>query len=929
MDAEVRMADFNKATRSAGVLVSIVVAVAFSLSACKSNSKSKESDPTPANRTDAAVGKPEIDRAKARANAYRVIRESLRESMPQVRAQACDATGKAEDHASIATLTGLVQTDPSHVVRGHAASALATLRAGSAVPLLDKLKTSAPPGLAVWFADALARLGNKDARKQLLGFAQKKDVAVSFRACLALANLARAGDKQVIGALRRLAAREAELNKIAPYAGAVILTKLARLKFAAARDMLYKLLEQKDAGTRSAAAEGLAKLGDEAGRRVLRQILGDASSPYRTAAAVALVSLGDYTGSSLLKKQLGAKTANERKLAARGVGEIGDGGSLGELIEMLGDKDKTVRLAAAVAILAIVQLDYATLTKKSVDWAKAALGSEDWAVRYAAATTVGDLPKKKVVPLLAQAIADKNPKVRRAATISAARLEHNKQAATTVAAALIKEKDKQVREVQVRALGRIGHADAASTLETIAHSKTRLGIMALGALVALNKLTAVDKLRAAFASHNAGLRLAVMDAAHLAGHRLVVPLLSRGLHDNDARVQFSAAVASAYHKANKAAALPVLQKAVTSKDKSVAGRARAALIRFGETPPGPTISELLDSPDVDVRRATVEALVAMEWSMARPLLSRAIRDPDEQTRRAAVDAIAEHRTAPKNERIAAYKSLLHHEDPVCRTKAQAQLAKLLGGEAPAPDSSASGGTDPTVIKRSIGLVNVARTELDTVVKKLNVRIDALQPMLRNADPSDQHVDRVERNGKALAPLIAAVGAASNKLESAAKTFAALAAGKPPAELADTIKRTRESIAKATKRGAKARTRGRSAARASRAYVQKNTANATMTLSAATSALGVNKLAEARRNLAKARQIMRRLGKTDPLLYYLYGELYEKTGMAARGERAKLRQFKRARANYARYVRTGKDFRVGIARRKSAELAKKIAKLATK
>ena len=119
-----------------------------------------------------------------------------------------------------------------------------------------------------------------------------------------------------IAALRALAAHEAELNDIAPYAGAVILTKLAALHDAKARKILYSILETKDEGARLAAAEGLAKLGDDAGKKVLEDVFANEASPNRLVATVALIPLGDYAGYDLLTAKLADKDPDDA--AARG-----------------------------------------------------------------------------------------------------------------------------------------------------------------------------------------------------------------------------------------------------------------------------------------------------------------------------------------------------------------------------------------------------------------------------------------------------------------------------------------------------------------------------------------------------------------------------------------------------------------------------------
>src|SRR5205814_3901491 len=136
-------------------------------------------------------------------------------------------------------------------------------------PELGLLEGKARPPLQVWYATGLARLGDKKARARLVKYAHDKDLAVAYKAAMALADASKPGDPEAIAALTALAGREAELNDIAPYAGAVILTRLVELHHPQARALLYQVLEQKDEGARLAAAEGLARVGDESGKNVL------------------------------------------------------------------------------------------------------------------------------------------------------------------------------------------------------------------------------------------------------------------------------------------------------------------------------------------------------------------------------------------------------------------------------------------------------------------------------------------------------------------------------------------------------------------------------------------------------------------------------------------------------------------------------------
>src|SRR5262249_39111531 len=220
-----------------------------------------------------------LDYEAIRKDAQTTLRASLNEAEPAVRVQGSDALGKIKDQPSVPALTGLTEQDPAPEVRGHAAEALGALGASSAMSLLTRLEHAAPPPLRVWYASALARLGDADARKRLRDYARDKDLAVAFKAGLALADTSQPGDgkasESAISALRKLAAHEAELSGVAPYAGALILTKLAALRDPDARKILYGLLDDKQEGTRLAAAEGLAKLGDDAGKKVLAAVLAN------------------------------------------------------------------------------------------------------------------------------------------------------------------------------------------------------------------------------------------------------------------------------------------------------------------------------------------------------------------------------------------------------------------------------------------------------------------------------------------------------------------------------------------------------------------------------------------------------------------------------------------------------------------------------
>ncbi|MEM9491672.1 MAG: HEAT repeat domain-containing protein, partial [Myxococcota bacterium] len=476
-------------------------------------------EPAPSPEPDEPVP-PTLDTKAVKGEARALIRGALGDVEPAVRVSACTAVGEVRDQPSIPELVDLTRADPDAEVRGRAATALAALGASDHMDTLAALARDAAPGLQVSYAEALLRLGRDKERRTLLRYAGKRDLGVSFAAATALAELSEPGDRKVRRALEKLVRREAELNDIAPYAGVTLLAHLARLGHDKAYDTLRQTLQHSAEPARLAAAEALARLGDESGTETLRAVLGDSASPNRPVAAAALIALGDYSGYDLLTETLTSDDAELRRLSARGLGRIGERDSLGGLLDMYSDADKRVRVAAATAVLHILGLDPLVLAQASVDWARSALDSDDWAVRKAAARTLGDIPEDEAMPLLAQAIIDPEPEVRRSAARSAARMK-SPEAAREIAAAAVKESDKEVKEEQIIALAKIGSPEVKDTLENISNERGRVGVLALGSLIAIGDTTSVERLDRSYDHPASAIRMATMESAALADNRAV------------------------------------------------------------------------------------------------------------------------------------------------------------------------------------------------------------------------------------------------------------------------------------------------------------------------------------------------------------------------------------------------------------------------
>ena len=836
---------------------------------------------------------PVHDYPALRKEAQDTLRASLREAEPPVRVLGSDALGKIKDQPSVPALSELTEKDPDGDVRGHSGEALGAIGATAAAPLLTRLEAAAPPPLKVWYASALARLGDKGAAKRLLGYARSKDLAVSFKAGLTLADISAPGDTKAIAALKALAAHEAELP---PLSGALLLTKLAALRDAASRKVLTSLLDSDNESVRLAAAEGLARLGDDAGKKVMADVLANPGSPNRLVAAVAQIPLGEYGGVELLTEKLASKDADAetKRLAARALGEIGQPKSLDALVPLAHDKDWTVRIAAAGAIVAIVGLDPVVLAQASVDWTKSALGSEDLAVRKAAAGVLSDIPAKDAVPLLAQAIADKNPEVRLAASRSAGKIK-SADAAARVAAVVKDEKDPAVKEQQVRALGEIGAVGGAASHDTLAQLSTepgRLGVFAAGSLIAVGDTAGNARLEAAVAAPQTDLRLAAVEAASSANNPIVVPTLKIGLGDRVFEVKFAAALGLVGFNAEKAATLPVLTAALDSRDAGVVGRAIAALTRLGETIKESARSpeQLLESSDPKQRLAAVPIVRAMPPATGVALLRRLIADPDHEVRIAGVEAIADLADKDKGEAIKLYKPLVSDPDPFVRFKASGQLSRLAPSlpkdssppaVAPPPQPPVKAAVDDSLPK-----VQGVRAELDKLADEAKVDADAVDALLADAASStkgaprdDAAIEHVKELATGLVEAASKLEASAARVEASARATSDAAGAAPSPEASKLIDEAKQRAQAVRDAATATRAKATAAAKKANEFVKEWTGDVELDITSARLGVDTGRFATAKASLDQATRRLRKTHRVDTRL----DELYAKTLLGLAGE----------------------------------------------
>jgi serine/threonine protein kinase/HEAT repeat protein len=879
-----------------------------------------------------------LDYEQIRKDAQLTLRSALKEAEPKTRVQGASAVAHVKDEASVPALSDLVLQDPDEEVRGHAASALGELGVRAALSTLAKESKQASPVLKVWLCAAEARLGDKAARKKLVGYAKEKDLGIAFKAALALADVSPTGDKEAISVLTGLAAREAELNAIAPYAGAVLLTKLAGLRYPKARAILYTTLEATDEGARLATAEGLARIGDDAGKKILQEVLANEASPNRIVAAVTLIALGDYSGFELLEQKLADQDPQVRRLAAQGLGEIGERTSVKGLVVILADKDWGARISAGVALLAILGLDPKVLVSASVNWAESALASDDWVVRKSAAGVIGDVPEAKAIPLLALAIVDKDAEVRRAAARSARKLK-SAEAAQQILAVVKTETDPLAKEEQVKSLGSIGSPVAKDTLLELQADPGRVGIFASGSLIAVGDLSGKDRLDLAIVDEKVDLRIAAVESATLANNPIVVPTLEKGLSDQVFDVRFASAAALSGYHAEKDKAQPVLEEGLAKKDVGVKARAQASLRRYGVTPAGKSPREMLDSADPAERLAAIAVISEMPWDDAAPLLRKAVADPDLDVRRTAVDALAPFAQAHKEEVTKTYKGLRSDDDPVTRTKANVQLARLVP---PVPTTETAARPEeparPTVdIAPVLALASEAKDSLaqaQAARAKVKEKATVIDELTRKPAKDDADVKVVEDLAHALEKERQDVDAARARTEEAAQKTERAADGLKasagnamvPPEMLLQVNEAKAAAREAAKAAEEAKKLSDSAAEKAETYTKAETGDADMFLSAADAEIATGAYADAKRDLDKAAKLYQKAGEKNPAMAFSYARLYDKMAARERNQATQLELLKKAKQSYDAFAKTGSGKRVAQAQERSEEIAEEIKEL---
>ncbi len=903
---------------------------------------------TPANADPHPPKPPELDSRLVKFQARSEFIRYVDDIEPAVRLYWSDMLRDMRDTEwSQAALERLIP-EPDAEVKASLAKTLGVLGVKEAVTLLNNSLSTVDPSHRVWYREALCRLDHRPSCQKLQRMTRQRDLPVAFKATLAVADMSGPGDRKAIRALTALASREVELKQFDGLAGISILARLARLRHQRAHDELVTLLEHNDEQVRLAAAKGMAWIGDDTGQEVLMNVFNDGQSAYRLDAAVALVWLGNYAGHAYLRDRLGDASAGVRRLSARTLGTIGDRDNLRKLTGLYEDRDHGVRIAAAAAVLFILGLDPRLLAQDSVDWVMATFHAEDWRIRQSAAAPLRYLEPAQAIPLLAQGIVDSEPQVRARFASEAAHL--GPQAAPIVAEALRFEVDIAVKEAQIATLAKLKDPVVKDTLEELASTNSRVGVLALGALIAVGETAGVARLADAFAAGTRELRLAAVEAAVLADEREVLPMLENALDDVVTAVRLAAAKALAFYGVTSDRVVDILRSAL-KKAPAVAHDALAALLAAGiPVEEGTDAAALLDSSNEDVRNAVLRAVSSKSWKQAEPVLRKAMRHPNPEVRRQATDVLHSFAQTHSKAVIPMLKIAVQDDDPVTRMKSKAQLSRLLPTiprPQPSPKLANSAAVSDDVeteathaeaahtetsedvvetnssinhAEHALQALNRERLAFDNIEREIATMLAKLASETAGRAGNERDVEDVEQLAqdlrKAQKQLLAAygrVGIAANAVRGVQDDASDISA--------DAQKRAQanQHIEEARLLVTKSSDRVETAIDNATAWLNKEKADCPFYLAAAEAAIATMQPVVARRELRRADQTCRGKRQHTPKLDYAWALFHDMAADQANNDKRRLRALTRARTRYQKFIAFGSGVRLKQAQQRINEI----------
>lgn len=621
-----------------------------------------------------------------RKRALTVLKTGLRDGAPrELRHDAIVALGQAQDVSLYADLErGLKDSDPE--LQADAAEALGSLgdtqAARALFPLIDHRATAE---VRVAAARALQQLGDPrgiDTLRELFG---SNDVELRQRAALLLCEQPADPPCQSLQAALRHGGLPEPLQLD-------ILGRLAQAGDDGARRSL--LGRARVSGPRRlAAASRLHRLGDEEGRTILNEV---ASRPGvdQLLAARLLAGPDEAELPPLFRRVLAEPSATlaARRLSCEGLGATAqpiDARLLGEKLDATTPEE--VRIAAAAAILRISASDPSIASAQSLLWARNALGDRRWQVRRSAVEVLSDLRSAEAVPLLRTMLQDAEPRVRGSAIRALSRRPEEDVLSTLRIG--IKDSDAAVRTETLRALDHLVQTQRSAISRSIDEIAGWLKSLP-GAVTAREQLLSAHILLQLGDNARRGALDSLRTTPDPELRSLFVELsdetstLAAALSDPELKVRLLAARKLGAHGDPRAAAV-LREGALAGGPESVVA---AALLRQldPQAAAGVDLQSELHKGTVERRMAVIEKLSSLRASVALPILAQAARDTEPLVRRLTAEVAADlpmsgsgpHPALPLLRRMS------FDEAPAVRARVAALLDRLRSHghaeEAPAP-----------------------------------------------------------------------------------------------------------------------------------------------------------------------------------------------------------------------------------------------------
>ena len=591
--------------------------------------------------------------------------------------------------------------------------------------LIELLSSTQPPNIQLAAAGALAQLQHPRGLEALRQLYSNGDELTKVQASLLLLE-----HRDFSGA--PLLWASINRGRLSDERRVELLGRLARSDDTQARQRLAEELGRLRGGeVRVHAAYALAQLGEDSGWDALKQATSSTGAITEQLLALRLLAgLGDGEQRAKL-----GDLASDRKqpdsIREQAMAGLGDGAKqedLGKLFGALTERGASARLriAAAGGILKITAGEKARLGEQSLNYARAALGSDSAGMRELAVAMLADMESEKSIPSLGEALRDQERDIRRSAARALGK--KNTRAALQALKPALGDLDPEVRNLATQSIGQVvktleKRGDRESVSIVIAELRRMTSEASELARVAASAV--LLQLGEAQESERAALR-AGLSSKDVQARRLAVelgnverPLLVNALADPDSGVRLAAALQLAGRGIRDG--VTILRAAVANGD-SDGLQAYVALRKIGDSVlPPPALGSLLTSGDLPARLQILSVLPELPTEDAQRLVRIAMLDPAALVRRRAADGAADlYRRTHQVAFLRIVRSLRNDSDVIVRTQAATladELERLAKEAAPAnriqpqPTQPKPAGSIPTTDKNAGG----AAADVGTVI----------------------------------------------------------------------------------------------------------------------------------------------------------------------------------------------------------------------